>query len=118
MFNIANKLSSAVFEAIGAKGTNIMVQNGVEAGQLVPHFAIHIIPRNENDNINFQWQPRQLTQEEMSTVELKLKQGAESIGQFETEEKKEPVEVEKKVEKIKKKEKGENYLLKQLERIP
>jgi len=117
LFNVSNKLSSAVFEALGAKGTNIIIQNGVEAGQLVPHVCVHIIPRNENDNINFQWNPIQLTEEEMSTVELSLKEKAESIGQFELEEKKETIKLEQKPKKIKST-KGDNYLIKQLERIP
>lgn len=117
IFKTVNKLSSAVFEATGAKGTNVIVQNGVAAGQSIPHVCVHIIPRNENDGISFQWPPKQLTEEEMSTVELKLKEGAEKIGEFEVEEKKMPIKIEKKPEKIKA-EKGENYLIKQLERIP
>ena len=44
-FNIATKLSVAVFEAIGAKGTNMIVHNGVEGGQQVAHFCINIISR-------------------------------------------------------------------------
>lgn len=118
LLNIANKISSAVFEALQVKGTNIMIQNGVAAGQTIPHVSIHIIPRDENDGINFQWQPKQLNEEQMSTVELNLKKGSESIGQFELEEKKEPIKLEKKTEKIKETKKGENYLIKHLERIP
>lgn len=117
LFNVANKLSTAIFEAIGAKGTNILIQNGTEAGQIIPHFSVHIIPREEKDKINFQWQAKQLTEEEMSTVELRMKQAAEVIGDFELEEEKKPVEIEKKPEKIESG-KGENYLIKQLERIP
>jgi histidine triad (HIT) family protein len=121
LFNLANKLSIAVFEAVGAKGTNIIINNGVAAGQEDPHLTIHIIPRNEGDGLNFQWQPRQLNEEEMSTVELQVKEGAKNIGTFEKEEKKEPIkidELKKQSEKIKETGKGENYLIKQLERIP
>jgi len=117
ILNIANKLSTAIFEAIGAKGTNVLIQNGTEAGQIIPHFSVHIIPREEKDKIDFQWQARQLTEEEMSTVELRMKQSAELIGDFELEEEKKPIELEKKPEKIEAG-KGENYLIKQLERIP
>lgn len=96
LFKTANKISTAVFEALQPKGTNVIIQNGVAAGQGVPHVCIHIIPRNDNDGIDLQWQPKQLTEEEMSTVELTLKKGAESIGAFETEEKKEPIKMRKK----------------------
>jgi len=116
LFKIANKLSTATFESLGAQGTNIIVQNGVAAGQRIPHFCIHIIPRRENDNLNLTWQPKQLNEEEMSTVELQLKDVTNTIGEFEKE-KEEPVELDKKKEEIKEI-KGDNYLVKQLRRIP
>jgi histidine triad (HIT) family protein len=117
LFKKVNKISSAIFEGVGAQGTNIMIQNGVAAGQEIPHICIHIIPRGENDGINFQWQPKQLTEEEMSTVELTLKKESEGIGGFQKEKKAEPVKLdEKKPEKILSDE--ENYLIKQLQRIP
>jgi histidine triad (HIT) family protein len=117
LFKKANKISSAIFEGVKAQGTNIMIQNGVAAGQEIPHVCIHIIPRNENDGINFQWKPKQLTEEEMSTVELTLKKEAEGIGGFQKEKKAEPIKLdEKKPKKILSDE--ENYLIKQLQRIP
>jgi len=118
LFNVVNKLSIAVFEGAAAAGTNIIVQNGVAAGQEIPHVVVHIIPRQEGDNVGLQWDPRQLTQEQMASVELKLKEAASEIGSFEKEKKKEAVKIEKKTEKIKAEEEKENYLIKQLERIP
>jgi len=118
LFETANKLSTAVFESLKVQGTNIIIQNGVASGQSIPHVSLHIIPRKENDGINFQWNPKQLNEEEMSTVELMLKEEAEKIGGFEKEEKKEPIKIETKTKKIKSPSKGENYLIKQIERIP
>lgn len=118
LFNVANKLSVAVFEASQSQGTNIILQNGIAAGQEIPHVCLHIIPRTEGDGIDFQWKPKQLTQEEMSAVETKLKSAAKEIGIFETEKKKEPVKIEKKLKTIKDTEDRENYLIKQLERLP
>jgi histidine triad (HIT) family protein len=115
LFTVANKLSTAAFESIGAQGTNIIVQNGVGGGQKVAHFSMHIIPRRENDGLNLIWQPKQLTEEQMSTVELQLKDATNSIGEFEKE-KKEPVNLDKPKEL--KEIKGENYLIRQLRRIP
>ena len=111
---LVNKISIAVFEVLQAKGTNILIQNGVAAGQKTNHFMIHIIPRKENDGLDFQWQQKQLNEEQMSTVELKLKEEAKGIGEFEKEEKK-PVNLDREIEKI---DKEENYLIKQLDRIP
>ena len=115
LFIKANKLSIACFESLGAEGTNIIVQNGVASGQTLPHVTVHIIPRKENDGLQLQWKPRQLSEEQMSTVELAVKEEAKKIGFFEKEKPK-PIEV-KKPEEIKPT-KEENYLIKQLNRIP
>lgn len=87
LFQVSNKISTAIFESLGVQGTNLFVANGIPAGQTVAHFTINIIPRKENDGINLQWQPRQLSEEEMSTVELKLKEQSKNIGHFEKEKK-------------------------------
>ena len=79
-FVVANKISSASFETLKAQGTNIFIRNGIPAGQQVAHFMINVIPRKENDNVNLQWKPRQLSEEEMSTVELKLREQVKGRG--------------------------------------
>ena len=116
LFQVSNKISSAIFESLGAQGTNIFVANGIPAGQTVAHFTINVIPRKENDGINLQWQPKQLSEEEMSTIELKLKEQTKNIGHFEKEEKKtakihatKPVMLS---------EDEEEYFTKQLRRLP
>ena len=95
LFSVSNKISTALFETLQVQGTNIFITNGVSAGQSVAHFVINIIPRKEGDGVNLQWQPKQLNEEEMSTVELKIKEGTKDIGVADTSEAK----VEKKEEK-------------------
>ena len=80
LFQVSNKISTAIFESLGAQGTNIFVANGIPAGQTVAHFIINVIKRKENDGINLQWQPRQLSEEEMSTVELKLRENMQGMA--------------------------------------
>jgi len=80
LFVVSNKISSAIFENLKVQGTNMFVANGVPAGQTVAHFMINVIPRLENDGINLQWKPKQLTEEEISTVELKLKDQIKDMG--------------------------------------
>lgn len=116
LFAKANKLGIAAFEAINAEGTNIMIQNGVAAGQSHNHFLINIIPRRQNDGLSFQWQPRQLDEEEMSTVTLKIKEEAKAIGEFEKE-KQQPIEM-KSPEERKPSGREVDYMLKQLKRLP
>ncbi len=115
LFQVSNKISSAIFEAIGAQGTNIFVANGIPAGQTVAHFTINVIPRKENDGINLQWQPKQLSEEEISTVELKLKEQTKNIGHFEKEEKKQKIQTPKPIALS---EEEEEYFSKQMRRLP
>ena len=121
---IANKMSIALFESIKAQGTNIITQNGVPAGQEIPHFCVHVIARRENDGLMFEWLPKKLSDQEMGTIEMQLKE--------EFEEKNEPVPTEipppeiketgspkdAKEEKKDDKPKEESYLLRQLRRMP
>jgi len=157
LFEVANLVSSALFRALNLQGTNIILNNGVSANQKIAHLAINVIPRTENDNLNFSWSPKQLNEEQMSTIELKIKEHTKNLGILEKEEKKifidsskekitekskeipkfsrdletqKDYKVDKKIKENKeakdKKNKGErkeeekeeNYLLKQLRRIP
>lgn len=115
LFQVSNKISSAIFESLGAQGTNIFVANGIPAGQTVAHFTINVIPRKENDGINLQWQPKQLSEEEMSTVELKLKEQTKNIGHFEKEEKKAKIEAPKPLVLS---DEEEEYFTRQMRRLP
>lgn len=115
MFVQANKLSTKAFELLGAEGTNLLINNGVPAGQNTNHAVLHVIPRRQNDGLNLQWTPTKIPDDEMSALEEAIKNETKGIGEFEKEPKK-PVEL-KKPEKIEESEE-EDYLLRQLERLP
>ena len=115
LFQVSNKISSAIFESLGAQGTNVFVANGTPAGQTVAHVTVNIIPRKENDGINLQWQPKQLSEEEMSTVELRMKDSAKNIGHFEKEDKKPRVQAPKQVILS---DEEEEYFSRQMRRLP
>ena len=115
LFQASNKISSAIFDSLGAQGTNIFVSNGIPAGQTIAHFLINVIPRKENDGINLQWQPKQLSEEEMSTVELRLKDQAKHVGHFEKEEKKAKVHASKPMQLS---HDEEEYFSSQMRRVP
>ncbi|NTV23783.1 MAG: HIT family protein [Nanoarchaeota archaeon] len=68
LFSIANKVSSALFEIAGAHGTNIMVNNGSDAGQELPHVVINVLPRKENDSLNLEWPAKKASDTELKTV--------------------------------------------------
>jgi len=53
MFKISKRISNSLLKSLQVKGTNIFVANGAVAGQKAPHFMIHIIPRYDEDGLNF-----------------------------------------------------------------
>ncbi|HLC51695.1 MAG TPA: HIT family protein [Candidatus Nanoarchaeia archaeon] len=110
---LANKVSIAVFESLSSQGTNILVRNGLGAGQDVAHFGIEIIPRKEGDGLNFDWKPRQLMEDEIEMVHTTL---LEAVEESRSSPKKEEKRDDKKEIKIV--EGKENYLLKSIKRIP
>lgn len=115
LFKIVNRISMIAFEVLKIQGTNLIITNGVAAGQKYNHFMVNIIPRGQGDGLNFQWKPKQLTEEEMSTAELQIKEHTKNIGGFEKEPEA-PVEIKGEAEIIP--DDQENYLIKQLRRIP
>jgi histidine triad (HIT) family protein len=117
VFDVAQKLSSVLFDSIGAEGTNILIHNGTPAGQEVAHFSVNIIPRRKNDGLDFDWTPKKIGESELSSVVAALKEGlakmSESDKTF-----KEKKEDEKKKERSALDSDEVNYLVKQLRRTP
>ncbi len=72
IFDVAKKINEAMIKGLGVKGTNILISNGGVAGQLVPHFAINIIPRSEDDGLSFMWQGKKFGEDEMEEVRKKI----------------------------------------------
>jgi len=129
---VANRFSMFLFEALEAKGTNMIIANGVPAGQSLAHFVINIIPRSENDGLDFQWTPKKSSEQELSDNQSALSSeiqhvlsqpaAAEKMPVKATEEKQE-IKVEEKEEKVEHKEEPKHeskikHLLKYITRIP
>ncbi len=111
MFAVANKLAAACFEVLGAEGTNIVIKNGLAAGQVTSHMKLHVLPRTENDGLNLQWQSSKANEEELNTTQLMLKEQLEKETAEKAPEKEEQKKEQEEISE-------ESYLLKQLERIP
>lgn len=102
IFIVTKHLSNAILRALDARGTNIIVANGPAAGQKAQHFMIHIIPRRENDGIQFTLPQRKLSEDDIKTISKKLSEKMiELLGKKEIKKEK----PEKKGSEIKKKEK-------------
>lgn len=115
LFFLSNFASSSVFEALQCHGTNIILNENDN------HLCIDVIPRKENDGLNFLWKPKQLQPEEMENIFNKIKDKTFVVGKAVEEKKQEPVMADEKKEdeviKIPEEEKT-NYLIKHLQKIP
>jgi len=109
----ANKVSTAVFESFGSGGTNILIKNGLGAGQTMPHFGIEIIPRQEGDNLQLVLEGKPLAEDEQERTVLLLQEALAAPSKNEEVER-----LEDKKEILKQKEGQENYLVKSQRRIP
>jgi diadenosine tetraphosphate (Ap4A) HIT family hydrolase len=49
----AREMSLALIAALAAQGINAFQNNGVAAGQSVPHYHMHLVPRRDGDNMVF-----------------------------------------------------------------
>jgi len=48
---LAQKISAKMKDVLGMSGLNLIQNNGKDAGQVIDHFHLHLVPRYENDGI-------------------------------------------------------------------
>lgn len=72
-FLIANSFMKLVLKKLGATGVNLLVRNGIAAGQSVPHFAVHVIPRYKDDQFNLKWNFKHFTEDKMIKYQSAIK---------------------------------------------
>jgi len=114
LMTIANSSASALFELYGGGnvGTNIIVNEGKGSNRRFEHITLDVIPRAENDGVNYRWEPKQGNQVELTQVAKSISDETFFIGK---DQEKEPVILKPKAETI---DSEDNYLVKQLDRIP
>lgn len=69
---VAKKIATAVKEAYGCDGINILQNNGEAAGQTVFHLHVHIVPRFKGDDVTICWKPGE-TPTDMETIAEEIK---------------------------------------------
>lgn len=80
LFEVSNRLSTAMFDALKSQGTNIILMNGLAAGQRIPHLAVNVIPRARDDGLGFSWPSRKLSDEQMGLIEAQVREQLASLG--------------------------------------
>jgi len=77
IFNVTKSLSNSSLRALEAQGSNIIVANGVAAGQKAQHFMVHLIPRKENDDLKLEVPQTNIPENELQKTQEIL---AKSLG--------------------------------------
>ena len=70
---LAKKIITRMTEVLGCDGYNLVQNNGEAAGQTVPHFHLHLIPRYQNDGVGLGWKMGELTEEDKKEILEKFK---------------------------------------------
>ncbi len=72
VFLAVKKIGLAIKRGLGVPAYNTGVNNGAAAGQIIPHFHVHIIPRLENDGL-LSWPSSSYQEGEAEDVLKKIK---------------------------------------------
>lgn len=87
IFDLAAKIKNALKELFGAEGFHEAWNEGKVAGQSVPHFHLHIVPRKQGDEGITEYEPRKFLyrpgsrettpEEELKVVAKQIKEAIE-----------------------------------------
>ena len=69
----AKNVAKALSLSIGNGSYNIVMNNGKEAGQMVAHAHIHIIPRFKGDRLRLKWSHKKYNEKEMKEIQEKIR---------------------------------------------
>lgn len=69
---LAKKMVKKMTDVLGCDGYNIVQNNEKSAGQSVFHFHMHLIPRNEGDQVGLGWKMGELTDADKEEILGKL----------------------------------------------
>jgi histidine triad (HIT) family protein len=71
------RLCRAIQAATGADGFNVIINNGRAAGQTVDHGHWHIIPRFDDDAVNWPWPHSEYVGDELSQMRFRIERELE-----------------------------------------
>jgi histidine triad (HIT) family protein len=80
MFEKTGEIAKSLQESMVCKGVEIFIASGGAAGQQVPHFMLHIVPRDDGDGLsNFDLKTGMATEEQMKEISEKISQGMQQV---------------------------------------
>jgi len=69
---VMQKLLHSIINLSGVTGVNVLIHNGIAAGQKDNFFIIHLIPRMDNDGLDFSWPVNQMDEKILETIQKAL----------------------------------------------
>lgn len=72
VLGVAAKIGTALMDGLGAKGFNVIQNNGEAAGQTVMHYHVHVIPRYSAEEMPL-WTPGKLSDEAAASIMAAIK---------------------------------------------
>ncbi len=72
LFRLAVQIAGVMQRTLGFEHMNVLQNNGILAGQTVPHFHLHLVPRYENDGVQISNKTIDLTDEQMEAMRKKI----------------------------------------------
>src|ERR1043166_1063684 len=58
ILGVLKRIQDALKKSFGAQGFNVAWNEGVDAGQSIPHFHLHVLPRKRGDTGITEYEPR------------------------------------------------------------
>jgi histidine triad (HIT) family protein len=71
---ISKYLSDLLMQSFTARDVSLFIANGVAAGQQSQHYMMHVIPRYEEDGVEFNLGKGSLSSQELESLTLKLRE--------------------------------------------
>jgi histidine triad (HIT) family protein len=80
VFKAVKKVVKGIQDVINPAGFNIFINQGEAAGQVVPHFHCHILPRNEGDGIELVVKGISISNQELQNLSSIISNSIEKIN--------------------------------------
>ena len=75
IMKVSWRLANVIKKTIEPDGMNIVQNNYPAANQVVPHFHLHLIPRNKDDGLGIgRWKPQESEQEKLERIASQIRQ--------------------------------------------
>ncbi len=76
---VADAVGYSILLAQAPKNVDMLYTQEIVKGNVTPHALIHLIPRYDEDSINYAWNPEKLTEEELDSIANGIVQAIEKV---------------------------------------